>query len=898
MRAMSLHLRKKRRLAFAVALLVRTHNSIDDARIILQTIGSSPEGLAYLAAETGRSVSAEALHRSIARLVHAWVRTVLGAREDGRVARFYTLVPRSPDALPGSPDSYARSFALPVRLAVGTWIRDPRTFDASRLLALARALQAPATAPCPPPPHASRDGERDMLLASAKLWPMLWYAARRLSSFVLSASEFTVEQRTTWQRIDLPLLLALSVDGVSLARGHALGTMYEAVSLMNLLLGADERRQPQNVRIIALLSCTSGGSDAARRRKRVAFSEQFRVAVTNQLIDVFRNPLVFTDVWERTIFVVQPLVAVLSGDHLAMSAALGSSSARCSCCAVQKANLRDVIPELPPPRSAAEVQAARDRYRRLPPRAPHVHISDEERAAEAALVELGVWPEVSALEELEREYGSLLGPAGFWDRLVFAILHTLYLGPNKDSIGMLEGMIKRNGKEAAAIERVAAQGYYTDGVRIIHTFPNYPNAGDIPGVQHRDLLLALYTAIGDVPGLLPADGFETVVRTLEAALELIALVRRDTLSVADRASIGLWSSRFVRLFPEAFDEALRVTLTRPGAPKLERPKLHFIANELRRSIENFESPNLISDATFEQSYKQHKSDFERTKRDRLAGAAVLTHALKRMWWASDACLLFQPGERGAPEELGGTRPVLDLTQPHSVAAVGADTPLKPAASGHSDEIIAAISSSWSTFYDSLPADARSRYYGKDLHTIPQPHKHGARINFRAWVYHAAAEMWGTVVALPRGAPGKAHAAGGGDVDGGVAAARSERFDFVEMILDPAPVGYRALAQLCAIFTVPTRSGGADGGPGREAFVLVRYLTKPQTVAPAGGILLAYNERRYFANSLGNPAAPGSRRLYVAESLESVSRSWPVRPRIVTRGAVDNVSDGFFAPKKL
>ena len=76
--------------------------------------------------------------------------------------------------------------------------------------------------------------------------------------------------------------------------------------------------------------------------------------------------------------------------------------------------------------------------------------------------------------------------------------------------------------------------------------------GEIPGVQYRDLLLALYTALGDKPDMLPVEDHERVVRACEHLLELIALLRCDTLSETERRAVVRRSSRFVQLFPAAF----------------------------------------------------------------------------------------------------------------------------------------------------------------------------------------------------------------------------------------------------------------------------------------------------------------------------------------------------------
>ena len=123
--------------------------------------------------------------------------------------------------------------------------------------------------------------------------------------------------------------------------------------------------------------------------------------------------------------------------------------------------------------------------------------------------------------------------------------------------------------------------------------------------------------------MLPVEDHERVVRVCEHLLELIALLRCDTLSETERRAVVRHSSRFVQLFPAAFSEALSATQERPGEPLLERFKLRALAHELERSIINFGSPALINDAVFEATYKQHKADFERTNRDRTAGAAVM-----------------------------------------------------------------------------------------------------------------------------------------------------------------------------------------------------------------------------------------------------------------------------------
>lgn len=71
-------------------------------------------------------------------------------------------------------------------------------------------------------------------------------------------------------------------------------------------------------------------------------------------------------------------------------------------------------------------------------------------------------------------------------------------------------------------------------------------------MQYRDLLLALYTALGDKPDMLPVEDHERVVRVCEHLLELIALLRCDTLSETERRAVVRHSSRFAQLFPAAF----------------------------------------------------------------------------------------------------------------------------------------------------------------------------------------------------------------------------------------------------------------------------------------------------------------------------------------------------------
>ncbi len=262
--------------------------------------------------------------------------------------------------------------------------------------------------------------------------------------------------------------------------------------------------------------------------------------------------------------------------------------------------------------------------------------------------------------------------------------------------------------------------------------------------------------------------------------------------------------------------------------------------------------------------------------------------------ASELPRRYPDGAPGVPVDLSGTRPLLDKNAPRTVAPVGVGVPL--ASSGHDAAVLAALPGAWTRYLSAFGDADRARFYGTVVDAFEAPHTVGACMHYRAWIQHAAVEMWGTIVALPRGAPKQAHAAGTAASDVADGATRGERFDFVEISLDE-PVPYRVLAQLCAIFTVPTRSGGTGGGAGRESFVLVRYLTRPQEGPPAAaaGVELRYNERRFFANKNGNPSTTP---FYRVESLESVSRSWPVRPRFVSRAGHAIVVDGFFSPKVL
>ena len=693
-----------------------------------------------------------------------------------------------------------------------------------------------------------------------------------------------------WPCRYLPLPIALSTDGVGLTRSRVRMNSFEVVSIMNLLLDENELKRPHHVRTLALLASLGG---AVRSDKRMAFAQQFRDAVAAPLVDLYKHPMVLTDLLDETVVVVAPVVVAIIADHQAMTALLSVSAARCSACAVPKRRLGRVLAEPLPARDAVEVALARANALALPVRRRGAHLSDAERAANDELKRLGVWAEPSALAPLEEEYGlRVLGPCGYFGRICFAVLHSLYLGPTKDICLLIESMVKANGMEAAMIARVANIRYYTNGVRIIYTFPDYTARGEIPGAQYRDLLLAFYTALGEKPDMLPAETHENVVRVCETALDLIALLRHDVLNAAERLDAARLGARLVQIFPDAFDTVLTAAQAR-----LERFKLHALAHELERSIANFGSPALINDAVLEASYKQLKTDFELTKRDRTAGAAVLQHGLKRLFWLSNADMLFDKHEPSYPRELAGTRPVLKRDEPRSVAAVGRAVALTSDASGHAPDLVARLAAAWVTYCELLDGVDRARFYG-GLYDFELPHKVGAQFLFRAWIFNAAEEMYGTVVALPMGAPRHAHAATGG----GDATAPRERYDFVEIVCDP-PQQHRTLAQLCAIFTVPTRSGGgAAGGPGREAFVLLRYLTAPQTQPPfgstAGFVTLTYNERRFFSNKNGNPANAAAAPRYVVESLETVSRSWPVRQRVISRGGIANVSEGFYSPRVL
>jgi hypothetical protein len=892
MRAMQLQVRRRYRLAFAVALFVRTRNSISEGQTLLDAIAASAPGAAFLRAETGSIATAEALHKNVTRLVQLWVHTLRGATADGRVQTHRLGIPRSLHALGVA--GVARSFSVPVPLALMSWLRG-RVFDAQRVRTFLNALVAPSMAPCPPPPHFDIDEEAAPILAlqSPAIFSACFYAAQHLREYRVPDALLTPTQRT-WRRVAFPFPVVLSIDGVNLTRSRVNTNAFNIVSMANVLLNYDELKRPHHVRTLAMLATLSG---TAQREKRMAFAAQFFSAVGAPLVELYKRPMVLTDVFAETVLVMSPVVVVLSGDHLALSAALGSSAARCSTCVVPKALLRHVLQVAPSPRTTDVVDAARERVQTLPPRFHRARRGAEERAAADEVKRLGVWPETPPLAPLERAYGQrVLGPCGFWSRVAFSMLHTLLLGPVKDTCVLIEYMVKEEGNEKAMVARVASLLYFTDGVRIIHAFPNYPMRGEIPGVQFRDLLLALYTALGDKPDMLPVEDHERVVRVCEHLLELIALLRCDTLGEAERRAVTRHSSRFVQLFPAAFHEALSATQERPGEPLLERFKLHALAHELERSIVNFGSPALINDAVFEATYKQNKKDFERTNRDRTAGAAVMQHMLKRLFWLTNADLLFDENEPGYPTELAGSRLVLNLSEPRSVAAVGRGARLTSDASGHTPELLQGLRHAWANYLVLLDDVDRAPFYGADLDAFQAPHKVGAQVMFRAWIYNAAVKMYGTVVALPEHGPRHAHAAtGGGDAE-----APRSRFDFVE-IVSSSSLPYRLLAQLCAIFTVPTRLG-PSGGPGREAFVLLRYLTPPQTQPPTGSpasfLTLAYNERRYFSNKNGNPATAAAAPRYTVESLETVSRVWPVRPRVVSRGGVANVEDGFFSPRVL
>ena len=88
--------------------------------------------------------------------------------------------------------------------------------------------------------------------------------------------------------------------------------------------------------------------------------------------------------------------------------------------------------------------------------------------------------------------------------------------------------------------------------------------------------------------------------------------------------------------------------------------------------------------------------------------------LKRLFWLTNADLLFDENEQGYPtDELAGSRLVLNLSEPRSVAAVGRGARLTSDDSGHTPELLQGLRRAWADYLVLLDDVDRSPSYGAE-----------------------------------------------------------------------------------------------------------------------------------------------------------------------------------------
>jgi len=887
--------KRANRVNLTQALFAEGRYSNGDAQRVLDAIASSKLGRAYLEEETSHVAKAESMRKDLKRVVELWAATLnegVGGEARARGRFSYARVQHSTPPLSRlatvraaerqRPLRPARSVHMPLKMQVTSLLRDPLFFNPEFGRAYVDFIRG-GYGPWP------RDVSDHVLFRAPALVRMAIAAKAHFDSYDPSARQSAADG--VIQRVFLPIPVVVSADGVSLDRGMKAANNKDIVSFMCLLSDPNTRRQPQYVRALASMTglVVNEGKDDSTWRRRVVYQKQLAYVV-DQFVSAFREPWLLRGVpgFEQVTLVAVPLLVALLADHPALAGLCTCSAAVCTICSVQKADLGRVLDNPAPTRLVAEVRAARAAATAAhAERESGKHKSSAEHAADTELRRLGVHPETAAFEVLEDLYmeKGLLDEHGFWSRHLLAILHGVYLGPVKDQCILIVELLKQNGTLSVAINRVSQFRTFFDGYCRIPRHTSFEDSiGKIPGAEYRDMLLHLYLAIGDVPGLLADIDHEPIVRAVETTLRFVSLVRRTGLSDTEHDELVALGRDLVTRVTSAFDGAERLRLNNGKDPRWERPKLHKLAHELRSLIDDFGSPAEYLEAVFESSYKNLKQLYVMTQKTYDSDRQIFNRMSWQLWSDSEGWRLRAGATTRDP--LPGTRPVFGADDPHTCAAVGFALTWSKAVGCLPIET-AAIRRAWRTYFDGSTGEEKRAYFSGDILELDKfGDKHGAELHFSAWVHNPREGMHGTVRAIPAAAPTGARAASGFEEakeDG------YEQFDFV-VVGSSRP---RRLAQLCAIFTVPTRTVGRERSP----MVLVRYLTNPLG-APnrAGAITLDYAERRFYSSEQGKAQTDAAKPLFYVEALDVVVRSWPVFVRY--EGTDEVAPRGFITPSTL